>query len=77
MGEWSYSSAILDLGTRWRRVVGFKPPSLYPQGKCPQYQLNRRLGGAQSRSGRYEEEKCFASAGSRTPAVQLIACCID
>jgi hypothetical protein len=26
--EWTYSYAIIDLGTRWRRVVSFTPPSL-------------------------------------------------
>jgi hypothetical protein len=30
---------------------------LYPQGKSPWYQLDRRLGGPQSRSGRGGEEK--------------------
>jgi hypothetical protein len=37
-GEWSYSSTILDLGTRWRSVVSFKPLPLYPR-----YPLDRRL----------------------------------
>jgi hypothetical protein len=57
MGEWSYSSTILDLGTRWRWVVRFIPKSFYSQGKSPQYPLNRRLGGLQSQSGCYGEEK--------------------
>jgi hypothetical protein len=30
MGEWMYSSTILDLGTRWRSVVSFTPQPLYP-----------------------------------------------
>jgi hypothetical protein len=30
---------------------------LYPQGNNPQYQLDRRLGGPQNRSGRGGEEK--------------------
>jgi hypothetical protein len=29
MGEWRYSSTILDLGIRWRRVVSFTPRHLY------------------------------------------------
>jgi hypothetical protein len=33
MGEWRYSSTILDLGTRWRWVVSFMPWPLYPWGK--------------------------------------------
>jgi hypothetical protein len=52
MGEWRYSSTILDPGTRWRWVVKFMPRSFYPHGNSPWYQLNRRLGGPQSRSGR-------------------------
>jgi hypothetical protein len=31
MGERRYSSAILDLGTRWRYVVSFTPWPLYPR----------------------------------------------
>jgi hypothetical protein len=30
MGEWRYSSTILDLGIRWRLVVNFTPQPLYP-----------------------------------------------
>jgi hypothetical protein len=44
MGEWSYSSTILDLHIRWRLAVSFTPRSPYPWG----YPLDRRLGGAQS-----------------------------
>jgi hypothetical protein len=32
-------------------VVSFTPRPLYPQGKSPQYPLDRRLGGPQNRSG--------------------------
>jgi hypothetical protein len=45
-------SRILDLGTRWRRVVNFTLRPLYPQRKRPWCPLDRRLGGLQSRSGR-------------------------
>jgi hypothetical protein len=51
MGEWRYSATIIDLGTRWRWVVRFRPLPLYPQGKRPRYSLYWRLGGPQSRSG--------------------------
>jgi hypothetical protein len=37
--------------------VSFTPRPLYPRGKIPLYQLVRRLGGPQSRSGRGGEEK--------------------
>jgi hypothetical protein len=48
---------FLDLGTSWRWVVNFTPRPLYPRGKRPGYPLDRRLGGPQSRSGRFGEEK--------------------
>jgi hypothetical protein len=35
MGEWRYSSTILDLCTRWGWVVSFTPGPLYPGGKFP------------------------------------------
>jgi hypothetical protein len=35
MGEQRHSSTILDLGTRWRRVVSFTPRLLQPPGKSP------------------------------------------
>jgi hypothetical protein len=37
-------------------VVSPKPLPLYPQEKSPQYPLDRRLGGPQSRSGRGGEK---------------------
>jgi hypothetical protein len=33
MGEWRYSSNILELGTKRKRVVSFTPRPLYPPGK--------------------------------------------
>jgi hypothetical protein len=35
--------------------------------------LDRRLGGTQSRYGRYGEEKNLGPAGNRTAAVKLVA----
>jgi hypothetical protein len=52
MGEWRYSSIILELRTRWKWVVSFTPRPLYPL-----YPVNRRLGEPQSRSGPYGVEK--------------------
>jgi hypothetical protein len=57
MGDWRYSSTILNLGTRWRRVVSFTPQPHYSRG----YPLDMRLGGHHSRSGRCEEEKDLLS----------------
>jgi hypothetical protein len=62
MGEWRYSSIILNSGNRWGLVVSFKPQPLYHQGNCPQYSLDRRLGRPQSQSGLCGEEKDLAPA---------------
>jgi hypothetical protein len=40
-------------------VVSFTARPLYPREKCPRYQLDRKLGGPQSRSGRYGVFKAF------------------
>lgn len=52
LGEWSYSSTILNLDIRWKWVVSFtlRPP--YPQIKSSRYPFDRILPGSQSRSGR-------------------------
>jgi hypothetical protein len=73
MGEWKYSSTILDLGTRCRWVFSFTLRLLYPRGSRPRYPLARRLGGPQSRSGRRGEEKNLALPGIETRAVQPVA----
>jgi hypothetical protein len=45
--------------------------TLYPQGKDPQYPLDRRLGGPQSRSRhRGKRTNPHASAGDRTSIAQ-------
>jgi hypothetical protein len=36
-------------------------------GKRPRYPLDRRLGGPQSRSGRFGEENILDTIGTRTP----------
>jgi hypothetical protein len=41
--------------------------ALHP-GKSPRYPFYRKLGGPQSRSGRYGEVKIFYPTGTRTPA---------
>jgi hypothetical protein len=64
---------ILDLGTRWRWVVSFTPPSLHPQGNSPWYPLERRLSGPQSRSGRSDEKNSQLLPGLEPPTIQPIA----
>jgi hypothetical protein len=67
MREWRYSSTILNLGTRWRWVVSFKPLQLYPQGNRRRYPLNRTVDEPQSRSGRCGEEKISCSFRETNP----------
>jgi hypothetical protein len=75
MGECSYNSTILDLENRWRCVFSFTSMALSLLGNNPRYYLYRRLGGTQSLSGRYGEEKNLASAENRTPADKPVARC--
>jgi hypothetical protein len=42
-------------------------PAALPPGKGPRYPLDRRLGGPQSRSGRFGEQKIIDPTGTRTP----------
>jgi hypothetical protein len=73
-GSGGITPRILDLGTRWRRVVSFMPLPLYLQGKSPWYPLERRLDGPQNRSGRGVEEKNSQPLpGLEPPIIQLVA----
>jgi hypothetical protein len=51
---------VLDLGS-------FTPRPFYSRVRSAQYPMERRLGGAQSRSGRRGEEKILDPTGTRTP----------
>jgi hypothetical protein len=46
-------------------------PAILPPGKEPLYPLDRRLGGPQSQSGRFGEEKIIDPTG--TSVVQPVA----
>jgi hypothetical protein len=48
--------SFVDLGTGWEWIVSFMPRSLYHRGNSPLYPWDRRLGGPQGRSGRYEDD---------------------
>jgi hypothetical protein len=73
-GSGGIAPRILDLSTRWRRVISFTPRPLYPLGKNPRYSLVGRLGGPQSRSGRGDEEKNSQPLpGLETPIIQPMA----
>jgi hypothetical protein len=58
-GSRGIATSLLNLDTRWRRVVNFMPPAALPPGKEPRYPLNRRLGGLHSWSELLGEEKNF------------------
>jgi hypothetical protein len=45
MREWKCSSTILDLGTRWKKVVSFTHLLLCTRKKSPRYSLNSSLLG--------------------------------
>jgi hypothetical protein len=47
-------------------------PAALPPGKSSQFPCYRRLGGPQSRSGRYGEVKIFYPTGTRTPAPVVV-----
>jgi hypothetical protein len=73
MGEWKYSSTILNLGIIWRWVVSFTPLPLYPRGKSPGVHLIR--GWVGSRAGLDAVEKkeiCFPCRESN-PAIQPVS----
>jgi hypothetical protein len=57
LGSGGVAPSILDLGTRWRRVVNFTTRQPYLKGKSPWYPLNKGLDVNQSRSGHSGEEK--------------------
>jgi hypothetical protein len=67
MGEWRYSSTILDLGIRWIRLVNFAPLQLYPPETafgtyCRGVWLGSRIG-----LDVLEKRKYLAPTGKRTP----------
>jgi hypothetical protein len=47
-------------------------PAALPPGKSPWYPFYRKLGGPQSRSGRYGEVNIFDPTGTRTPAFPVV-----
>jgi hypothetical protein len=66
MGSGCIDPHFLDLGQ-------LHAPAALPPGKEPRYQLDRRLGGPQSWSGRRGEEKILHPTGTRTPTPRPVA----
>jgi len=58
LGSGGITPPILKHGTRWRVVVNFTPRPFIPGGES-RYPWNVRLGGPQSRSGRFEVRNVF------------------
>jgi hypothetical protein len=54
------------------KVTDHHAPAALPPGKSLRHQLDRRLGGPHSRSGRCGEKKNLALARIRTPAILLL-----
>jgi hypothetical protein len=74
MGEWRYSSIILDFGTRWDWMISILPWPLYPQGNTSRYPLGRKLSGLQSPIWTlWSRENFLAPAGNRNLALQSVA----
>jgi len=72
-GSRGIAPSILVLGTRWRWVISFTPPSLYPQWKSPYHPLDRNLSAPQNRSGCGGEGKNFLPLpGLDPPIIQWI-----
>jgi hypothetical protein len=66
----------LSVGTTGSALITFTPRPLYPRENSPQWSLDRRLGGAESQSGRHVVKQYLIPAGNRTPnspAVQPVA----
>jgi hypothetical protein len=55
--EWSYSSIVLNLGSRWKWMISFTPLPNCSRGNSPWYPLDRWLGGTESQSGLYGGDK--------------------
>jgi hypothetical protein len=70
MGEWRYSSNVLDLGSRCRWVVSFTTRPLYPWGYRSRYPLDKRLGGPRLWTLWRRQKLCHA--GNRTRAVKPV-----
>jgi hypothetical protein len=63
-----HRSTFFDLGTSWKLVISFTPRPIYPR-----YQLDRRLDGPQSWSGREENSWPHWDSNSNPLAVQPVA----
>ena len=73
--SWDIDPLILNLGTRYRRVVSFISTPLYLKGNIPCYPVFRRQGYSQSWSGNFgEEDKLLALPEIKPPFPDYAAC---
>jgi hypothetical protein len=70
IGEWTYSSTILDLGTRWRWVVSFTPLPHYPPGTQPTVPIREEAGWALEPVLTLWRREKSCTVGNRNLAVQ-------
>jgi hypothetical protein len=61
-----------DLGIVGGEWSASHPGRFTPRGKRPRYQLDNRLSGPQSRTGRYEKVKILDPTGTRTPTPSVV-----
>jgi hypothetical protein len=73
MPEWMYRSTVLDLGNRGEVSNQLHDAAGFRQGTSPLYQLERRLGGPQSQSGRFGKEKYLVPPWNRTTVIQPVS----
>ena len=57
MLHYTYIAYLINIGTRCTSAVSFTPRPLCLLGKSPGYPLKMKLGGLQSRSGRFRDDK--------------------
>jgi hypothetical protein len=74
IGEWRYSSTIIDIDTRMGEMSASRSGRFTPEETAIRYPLDRRLCGPQIRVGRCGEDKNVAPDGFRTQAVQSLIC---
>jgi hypothetical protein len=72
VGEWWYSSTILDLGTRRRWVVSFTLRPFYIRGNGPGTRWIRDWVDHRAVWTLWNRNKSFSLAGNQTPAVQSL-----
>jgi hypothetical protein len=73
MGDWRYSPTILDLGTRWKWVVHFKPQTLYHRGRVPGTHWIGGSVGPKAGMDAVEQTDISSPCRESTPAVQPVA----